>query len=501
MIKIELDNDPLVVADDSTLADVLKSVKVPYRGTAIAIIKGTEESRKATAEYLLSTTKGDIGVELSAYQDIWQDAQSEIATSGVRWTGREAIAFGPFKTEIAPSRRDGEYTRWDVLLGTGGYDADHTYLVISKQLHTAVHGAPADGGVIGRVVSGKGIVDSLTTGDSITGIAPVERWETVIDKIVTTDLSTKIEQGMRIFTYAVVDLSPGAPQGAEHFLASAKDNTLTFSTIAHSFASIESLQGEECPFEQKEPRKAGIISVRSVGAGLGRIYISKLDKTSSPSHSVVGSVSRGMELIQLIEKGHAIALNIHPERIMLLGKTLKSAEEELLGRGITMQREGEVENSDIVVEQTPETTLEIVGDGDVTVRGVSEKNLLKIELYDDLAPTTIGFFRHALGLLKSPIGALPVFTAYEDTRLFKVSEVKKEIMPENVPEEIVPAGEIGVTSQAAKYAQMIGVKLTDDSRYGPSGEKFAYTNIIGRVIELEKLRDIGDGDVVYVTEV
>ncbi len=65
----------------------------------------------------------------------------------------------------------------------------------------------------------------------------------------------------------------------------------------------------------------------------------------------------------------------------------------------------------------------------------------------------------------------------------------------------MPAGEIGVTSQAAKYAQMIGVKLNDDSRYGPSGEKFAYTNVIGRVIDLGKLRDIGEGDVVYVTEV
>jgi len=48
---------------------------------------------------------------------------------------------------------------------------------------------------------------------------------------------------------------------------------------------------------------------------------------------------------------------------------------------------------------------------------------------------------------------------------------------------------------------MIGVKLTDDSRYGPSGEKFAYTNIIGRVIDLDKLQDIGEGDTVYVTEV
>ncbi len=501
MVEIELDNKPIIVPDNSTLADVVENAEIPYKGTTIAIIKGVAESREATAEYLISTTKGDIGIELSAYQDVWQDAQPKIAGSGIRWVGREALAFGPFKTAITPSHRDREYTRWDVLLGTGGYDSNHTYLVLSKQMHTAVHGAPADGGVIGRVVSGRGIVDSLTTGDSITGITPIERWETVVNKIVTTDLSTKIEPGMRIFTHSAIELSSDTPYGAEHFLAAAEDNKLIFSTISHSFASTELLQGEECIFERKEPRMAGIVTVRVNGAGMGRVYISKLDKTSSPSHSVVGRVARGMELIQLIGDDQEIALDVDPVRIMLLGKTLKAAEEELSTRGITMRRDGEVEDVDMVVQQTPETTIQIVEAGEVTVRGVSDKNLIKIELYDDLAPATIGFFRHALGLLKSPVGALPVFAAYEGTRLFKVPEVKKEIMPENMPSDNVSAGEIGVTNQAAKYAQMIGVKLTDDTRYGPSGEKFAYTNIIGRVVDLEKLNEIGEGAVVYVTEV
>jgi len=503
MIEIELDNQPLAVDNSATLADVIRHALVPYRGGTIAIIRGTEESKKATTEYLIKTTKGDIGIELSAYHDLWQHVQSKLVDCGVRWVGREAVAFGSFETDIVPSHNDHEYARWEVLLGTGGYDSNHTHLILSKQRHTAVHGAPADGGIIGRVVSGKSVVDDLGTGadNQITGVAPVERWETVVDKIVTTDLTTAIEQGMRIFTYAAIELSPDAPYGAEHFLAAAKDNTLTFSTISHSFASTEMLQGEDCLFEQKEPRSVGIVTVRTNGAGLGRVYISKSDKTSSPSHSVVGRVTRGMELIQLVAADQTIALNVSPMRIMLLGKTLGAAEEELTERGITMHREGEIEDCDIVVEQMPDTTLGIVAGGEVTVRGVSEHNLIKIELYDDTAPQTIEFFRHALGLLKSPIGALPVFATYEDTRLFKVPEVKKEIMPENLPEEIVLAGEIGVTSQAAKYAQMIGVKLSDDSRYGPSGEKFAYTNIIGRVVDLEKLRDIGDGDIIYVTEV
>jgi hypothetical protein len=91
MIDIELDNKPLTVPDGSTLADVLKHAETPYRDTTIAIIKGTEESKEATAEYLISTTKGDIGIELSAYQDIWRDAESGIINSGVRWAGRDAL--------------------------------------------------------------------------------------------------------------------------------------------------------------------------------------------------------------------------------------------------------------------------------------------------------------------------------------------------------------------------------------------------------------------------
>ncbi|MEA1944396.1 MAG: methanogenesis marker 3 protein [Euryarchaeota archaeon] len=228
---------------------------------------------------------------------------------------------------------------------------------------------------------------------------------------------------------------------------------------------------------------------------------SKLDKTSFPDHSMAGRVIRGMELIQLVGMDQNIAPGIHPEHIVLLGRTFRMAEEELSKRGITMHREGEIRDDDVIVRQIPETTMQIIQAGEVTAYGVSEKNFVKIKLYDDLAPKTIDFFRHALGLLKSPVGELPVFTTYENTRLFKTEHVRKELMPENTPSETVPAGEIGVTNQSARCAQMIGMKLVEDSRYGPSGEKFAYTNIIGRVIDIEKLHDIRDGDVVYVTEV
>ncbi len=239
--------------------------------------------------------------------------------------------------------------------------------------------------------------------------------------------------------------------------------------------------------------------IERIPMGVFTMLASKLDKTPSPNHSMVGRVIRSMELIQLVDKDQNIALDVRPERIILPGKIFRTAEEELLKHNIIMHREGEIEDDDVIVRQTPETTMQIIQTGEVTAYGVSEKNLVKIKLYDDLAPKTIDFSRYALGLRKLPVGELPAFTTYENTRLFKTKHVRKELMPENTPSEIVPAGEIGVTNQSARCVQMIGVKFVDDSRYGPSGEKFISTNIIGKVIDIEKLHDIGDGAVIYVT--
>ena len=48
---------------------------------------------------------------------------------------------------------------------------------------------------------------------------------------------------------------------------------------------------------------------------------------------------------------------------------------------------------------------------------------------------------------------------------------------------------------------IIGVKLEDDDLFGPTGEKFSSTNIIGRIIEPAKLSGVNEGDAIYVSEV
>ncbi len=140
----------------------------------------------------------------------------------------------------------------------------------------------------------------------------------------------------------------------------------------------------------------------------------------------------------------------------------------------------------------------------MTLKGVNPEQLVRVELYNELAPKTLSFFRHATGMQYKPVGALAVLMTYDTTYIFKALEKEadkyKEILPENTPAEKVTGGEIGVTNQAAKRAGMVGVKLEDNDLFGPTGEKFASTNIIGRVIETEKLRNLKDDDIMYVVE-
>jgi UPF0288 family protein (methanogenesis marker protein 3) len=127
-----------------------------------------------------------------------------------------------------------------------------------------------------------------------------------------------------------------------------------------------------------------------------------------------------------------------------------------------------------------------------------------VKLYTDLAPKSLDYFRHVTGLKERPVGPLPVYFVYENTLLFKpeVDAVSyKELLPENKPEGPVPAGSIAVSNQVSKKIGLVGIKLAEDRRYGPSGEKFEATNVIGRVLEPEKLKDVAEGETIYIMEV
>lgn len=504
MVSIEINSKKFEFKDGVTLKEAIEQANAFYiPDTTVGIIKTGVQKEQATSEYKITTNRGEFRIELLGESGLWNKFNNSFFGTNAHWETANSIAFGPVETDITPQRIEQKYNRFDVFFATGGYDAKNTYLMFAKNKHFSDYGSPKDS-VFAKVISGKNILVNLKQGDTIQKIEPVIKWETFLDKISTRDLSLKLEDGMKIFTYFKVDLLNESPEGAEHFLALIRKKKFNANTFSNTFISDDLLKGEGCPYEHWDARSEGAVAVRTDGLGNGRVYIYKEDRTSSAVHSIVGHVSQGIELIKIAEAGSKLGVQSNPGRVMIQGLSFKEAEKMLSGRGLKLEKQGYTGDDAIIVEQDPDTTIEIIGAGSVTGLGVKSDKIINVRFYDDKAPITLDFFRHSLRLKDRPLGPLPVVYTYENTYLLKSgkeAEAYKEINPENVPKTKVKAGEIGVTNQASKRYGMIGVKLDDDEKYGPTGEKFECTNIIGKVIEPERLKGIKAGDIIYIREV
>jgi putative methanogenesis marker protein 3 len=506
-LKVFVDGSSFDLSEGSTLGDALRLADAkPSPGAIIGIVKGRGEKSRQTNSYWLSTTKGKIRIELldTDLQKIWHDSVSKIEGCRARWSSSDAVAFGPFPTALSYSREAHEYNRWEIALGAAGFESEQTQMILVRKRHSSVYGSPSEGGVFARVVGGKNTLDRLGKEDQIIGVEPIVEWEDLTEKMPTTDLGLPLAEGMEIFTRFEVEMIEDAPVGAEFFMALTRDRTFKVDSVSSSYISSDHLLAEPIQFEHREPRLEGVVSVRTSGRGLGRIFVYKADRTSNPGHSVVGRVTSGMDMVKLAWPGHLLSVKVRPERIMLMGKKLGFALQSLRDLGVHAEVEGYSEEDAVVVNQDPAATMSVLKRKSVKLTCIPANHLVSIELYDQQAPKTLDYFRHVTGLKEKPVGPLPVYFVYENTVLFKPAVEAtsyKEILPENKPTDLVPAGSIGVSNQVAKKIGLAGIKLVDDKRYGPSGEKFEATNIIGKVLDPEKLRDVKEDDVVYVLEV
>jgi putative methanogenesis marker protein 3 len=506
-LRVHVNGNQIDLVEGATLGEALKRAEShPAEGAIVGLVKGRGEQARQTNSYWINTTKGKLRIELgdTDLQTIWHKALDQIVGLEVMWSSKEGIAFGPFATSISWSKEPHEYNRWEVVLGAGGFEGEKTQLIFVKKRHTAAYGAPAWGGSFAHVVGGKNTLDRLERGDKLQGIEPIVEWEEITEKLATFDMNAPLCEGMEIFTKIDIQLEQEAPKGAEFFLALTRDGTLKVDAVSSSYLSSDQLLGERIVFEHREPRLEGIVTVRASGRGLGRIFIYKADRTSNPAHSVVARVTAGMDMVKLAGPGHLLTVDVKPERVMLMGHSLGQTLQSMKERGIQVEVEGYTLEDAVVVKQEPGTTMEVLRQGSVMVTCIPSSHLVAIQLYYDKAPKTLDYFRHVTGLKERPVGPLPVYFVYENTLLFK-PEIEatsyKELLPENKPTEPVPAGSIAVSNSVARKVGLVGCKLVEDKRYGPSGEKFEATNVIGRVLEPEKLKDVDEGETIYVLEV
>jgi putative methanogenesis marker protein 3 len=506
-LRVFVDGREIELLPGALLADALgKACANPASGAIVGVVKGRGEKSRLTNSYWLNTTKGKLRIELKDgdLQSIWHENVDKITGSTVRWASSDGVAFGPFASKLSFARDVQEYSRWEVALGAAGFDAQNTQIIFVRRRHTAAYGAPKNGGVLGHVVGGKNTLDRLQAGDGIIGIEPIVEWQDITTKLATTDLALPLEEDNEIFTRVEAQLIEDAPLGAEFFLSLTRDGLFMVDSVSSSYISSDQLLTVPIVFEHREPRLEGLVTVRTTGRGLGRIFVYKQDRTSNPGHSAVARITSGMDMIKLAGPGQLIALNVSPQRIMLMGSSLKDAIMQMQERHIEAEAEGYDGKDAVVVKQEPGATMTILKHKKVRLFSIPASRLVSVRLYDDLAPNTLDYFRHVTGLKERPVGPLPVYFVYENTLLFKPETDAvnlKGLLPENKPVGPVPAGSIAVSNQVSKKIGLVGIKLVEDKRYGPSGEKFEATNIIGRALEPEKLKDMSEGETIYIREV
>ena len=492
-----------VVLDSATrtLRDALERTHTPHRDRLLAgIIKGRKtEKLDVVKEYAIYTNKGEIRIEVDEpSRQLWLRTFRNFAGTKVHWSQPQIVSAGPVASDLGVERSEREYDRWDVTYSLGGFDSANTYLSFIKRRHTASYGTNI---LVGKTVAGRNVLEKLENGDELQRIEPVERLEYITDKFTTSDFELELEDGMEVYTYFKAALSREAPEGVEHFLALAKDGYYQVDAVTNTYVVCTRLRGRSSSFEMLDTRSEGAITIRTSGNDRGNVFIYKRDTPSNSSHSVIGYVSEGLELIKIAAAGQRLRVHTDPTRIMLLGSRAAEIEDRVDKLGVSIEREGYDGDDAVVVRQSPLNTIDILNAKHVKTFAVPADKLIKIELYDDRAPKTVAFVRTATGLRDNPVGSLQAYVKYGKTVMFRAQTAEKfDIVPENTPAKKVSSGEIGVSNRSTKYAGLIGVRLEDNERYGPTGERFNSTNIVGRMVHIKPLEKVHENDTIYVYE-
>lgn len=505
-------NGELRDVKSTRLGDCIKEVDAPYKPGCIVAIITEKKGEELKNEFSLKTVKGEARIRIAREKEteaisLFYDVYKQFHNGGGRigWVSEDIIAIGPIKTNLSVERSEQRYRKWDVFFGMGGFDPDLTYLMISKHDHRAAYGTGADA-LIGKLTRGRTIVEELEEGDTVEAIRPLV---TEAERVgfVTSDLNTELHEGEEIFTFAKVKLSPDAPMSSEHFFSLIRGDTFHVDVQTHTYIASEALKGLSLPIENILYRSKYTFSVRNSGTEQGKVYAYRESRLPNPAHNILGEVIQGGDLIGYARLGDTIYTLTEPRWMMVVGKTQKEAEEFFERENIEQVREGNKDDDAVVVDQIPALTMEIMEKGTVRTVGVEKKAVFEVELFHEEAPRTVWYFKKITGLINRPIGYLKVFFTVPGMMvLFQGREEEAGmLLPENAPKGVVKTGMLGVTNMSRSNRGMMGIRLTESTEYGPTGETFDGTNIVLSFPSLTPeamsfLSRLKEGDIIYVRE-
>ncbi|MDO5848854.1 MAG: methanogenesis marker 3 protein [Methanobrevibacter sp.] len=508
---IKVNGEEMEVKDGSTIEEVIELANAPYSpGSILCLIRGKEELEKNISKYKIKTNKGSIIIELTDEEaaaplvELWKENYSLFDDLNIRWSTPSEVAIGPIVTDLEPTPDEYKYYEGDVVLSLSSFSNESTHLILIKENVSNVYSVPPfNKGIFARVIGGKKTLDLLTERDGVINVEPIIERSVTTNTLSVSDLDIVLEEGNELYTYVSLDIDENSPVCAEHLFSLISGGKVKVSFDSNSFLGFYELQGIDKPKEDLTPRRKGTVTVRNEGIGVGRVYVYRENRVLAPSHTTVGHITNGMEIIDIAKENDFITVISEQQRIMTLNTTQAEANKLLDSLGIKQIRDGVTDDDALIVSQTPHFTLDILKEGKVFTKGINKDELCTIELTDK-APRSKWYLEKLTGLAENPIGSLKVHFAVPGMKIviFQGDAANaKGLIPENVPKDIVKAGEIGITNMAAKNVGLIGVRFEDNSEFGPTAESFAATNIVGKVCsDFEILEKLKDGDVLYVTQ-
>ncbi len=510
---IKINGEDVDISEGSTIKDAIEISNAPYKkGGIVCLIKGESEIQSNILKYKIKTPKGSILIELEVSEkskpltDFFKENYSQFISNNVRWETSNEVAIGPVSSNFEPSHDEFAYFDNEVLISLSGFSNDATHIIFVKDDHKNVYGVPkySDRGVFARVIGGRKTLFSLTDDDEILAIEPVIERSTVKDSTGGSNLDELLEEGNQLFTYVLFEPNFNSPKSVEHLFSLIRNDKIEVSFESNSFVGFYELTGLTKEKEEITERKRGTVTLRNDGVGKGRVYIYREDRVRAETHTNLATVKQGMELFDIAKEGDFITVRCSPDRIMLMMMTQKDAEEKLQALDIKHIRTGNEDDDAIVVTQEPESTVSILEAGEVTTFGLASDELLKVKLTDN-APRTRWYLEKITGLAEKPVGTLKVYFAVPDMNMFMFNgdnEESKGLIPENNPTDMMKAGEIGVTNMSKKNVGLVGVRTIDTTDFGPTGEPFSATNVVGEVVgNIEGLNKLKDGSTLYIHEV
>jgi putative methanogenesis marker protein 3 len=434
---------------------------------------------------------------------LWKNKHKEFENLNVRWTSSNEVAIGPITTDFKPSMDEHSYEDGDVILSLSGFSNESTHLILAKEDHSSVYGVPEyNKGIFAKVVGGRRTLRLLTDDDSIISIEGIIERSSVTDSAGVSDLNTSLQEGNNVFTYVLLKPNDNSPASAEHLFSLIENGTIQADYDANSFVGFYSLQGLKKPPEEVTVRKRGTVTLRNTGNGTGNVYVYREDRVKLPSHTTIAYVEKGMELFDIANSKDKITVKSSPERIMTLAMSQKEATDYLKSHGIEHKREGIIEDDAFIVAQNPEFTLDIMKNGSLTTKGITKEELNFIDIFDEEAPRSAWYLKKISGLVEKPVGALKVHFTFPGMKIIMFegdSNESKGLIPENTPDGSVETGFIGITNMSKKNVGLIGIRFEENTEFGPTGEPFESTNIVGKIKnDLKVFEKLEEGSSLYI---